>query len=387
MNIGQKYIKTPIFYGTFGFFLFMQITGWLPLRFWGRWGGGNFLDSWQVLKAVDCYTEIGLEVYKLSNECMIYAYGQPLLTVLRFLHIGASQASAAGLILMVLVAWLISYSVLNSAYSSKTLPFLVAGIICSPPILLLVDRGNLDTGIASIIVATALLHARGKSGIAIVMLFLMTLFKYYTAPVLFLMILISKRIRDRIFALTLSIIAAVTVYKNLQITEFTLNFKSTNITFGLGHEFLYLSNYEKLSWVDNYYQFFGLGLLSTLVIFSFLYSNKLELSRDFSTIKSDTRIVYLMSTITLIGCFMAGGNNDYRLILFVISWATFSSILKQHRDIKNSLTFLLFIILWLTFPSGGLEILGDFALSIYIGINLGYMLSVITQKRIKMLLK
>ena len=58
----------------------MEISTWLPLRFWKIWGGGNFIDTGQVLAFGDCYQKIGLEVYSFTSDpCTHYLYGRVLL--------------------------------------------------------------------------------------------------------------------------------------------------------------------------------------------------------------------------------------------------------------------------------------------------------------------
>ena len=364
----------------------MQFVGWPPIKFWSRWGGGNFLDTWQILGAVDCYKDIGLEVYKLENDCMIYAYGSPLLSTLSFFHIGGSQTSAAGFILMALVALTIIIIIPKIGYAKKYVYAITAGIICSPPILLLVERGNFDTFMAFGVISASIFHAKGKSATSIIIFFILTLFKYYTAPLLLFMVIASKRIRTKILAFTLFLTACASIYKDLQITEFELNFESTNITFGLGHEFLFLANNEKLVWISNNYQLFGLAMMGGLAVFFFVFTRMTQQIFELENIDRETRTLYSMSTLTLISCYMAGGNNDYRLIFFVISWATLTSILKKSLDLKIVLVLLLCQILWFTFPSGGLEIIGDFALSIYVSLNLGYLLAVASRKKMSLLL-
>lgn len=361
----------------------MQLIGWPPIKFWSRWGGGNFLDTWQILGAVDCFREIGLEVYKLQNECMVYAYGSPLLTTLSFFRIGGSQTGSAGFVLMALVALTIVIAVSKLGYARKYTYALVVGIICSPPILLLAERGNFDIIMAFGLISASILHAKGKSAASTIILFILALFKYYTAPLLLFMAVFSKNIKTKILAITMFAIACTSIYRDLQITQFKLNFVSTNITFGLGHEFLFLASNEKLAWISDYYRLFGIAMLSSFTVLFFLYTRKKEQLFALDHVDRETRIMYSMSTLTLISCYMAGGNNDYRLIFFVVSWAMLTSMLKFSDDLKIILAVLLCQVLWFTFPSGGLEIIGDFALSIYLSLNLGYVLALINKKRLR----
>ena len=234
------------------FFLGMQLTNWPPLHFWGWWGGGNFLDSWQVLASADCYRSIGTQVYELDNPCMSYAYGRPLLWTLSGLHIGASQALLFGIVFLIIISLTINILINNLDLNSGRKNLLSVLIAASPPVLLLVDRGNFDSLIVSMMLLAAWMHSKEKSIPAIILIFLASTFKYYTAPILLLMVFVSKGKLSKATAAILFVAASLSVVRDLSITQFTFSSNNPHLTFGLGNEFLFLLKYDSLNWLEDF---------------------------------------------------------------------------------------------------------------------------------------
>jgi hypothetical protein len=369
------------------FFLIMQLTNWPPLRFWGWWGGGNFLDSWQVLASADCYRSIGLQVYDLDNPCMSYAYGRPLLWTLSGLHIGASQASLFGIAFLLIISLAITTTVKNLGFSSAKKNLLSFVIAASPPVLLLVDRGNFDSLIVSMVLLAAWMHSKEKSIPAIILIFLASTFKYYTAPLLLLMVFVSKGKISKATAAILFVAASLSVVRDLNITQFTFSSNNPHLTFGLGHEFLYLLKYDSLSWLEDFTSVTGVLVVLFFSGISYWWLKKYNIEINSSKEKSFMRKLYLFSTTIFISCYLAGMNADYRLIFLCISGIALLNIIRISESFESGALHIICGILWLTFPSGDLEIFGDVLISLYVGFTFALITKLITEKKLVALLK
>jgi hypothetical protein len=385
--IAQFFRQYRTFFAITSFFLVMQLTTWPPLRFWGWWGGGNFLDSWQVLTSSDCYRSIGLQVYELDNPCMIYAYGRPLLVPLAELHIGASQTSLFGIIFLIFVSATISIMIKSLDYPSSKKTLVAIIVALCPPVLLLVDRGNFDSLIVFMVLLAAWIHAKGNSITATLLIFLTATFKYYTAPLLLLMVLISKDKISKGVAALLSLVAALSILRDLKITQFTFTTTKPNLTFGLGHEFLYMSNYNSLDWMEKYRQVGGAVVVLICFGACFMWLRKKAIDLNVSRDKAFTRNLYVFSTSVIVSCYFTGVSADYRLIFLLISGITLLSTVRISAGFDTVALHVICGILWLTFPSGDFEIIGDALLSVYIGFSGAFLLKLIIEKKLTLLFK
>ena len=387
MQIRQFLRQNRIALAIATFFLVMQLTNWPPLLFWGWWGGGNFLDSWQVLTSADCYRSIGLQVYELDNKCMIYAYGRPLLLGLSGLHIGASQTSLFGVIFLIVIAITIATIIKNLDINDNQKNVISALVATSPPILLLIDRGNIDSLIVLLVLSAAWSHTKGKSTLAIILLFLSAIFKYYTAPLLLCMIFASKRKRSKTTAAILTVVASLSIFRDLQITEFTFATGNPHLTFGLGHEFLYLLDFNAFAWLVNFTSLAGALLVLFFYGMSFGWLRRRAIELNTSGEKTFTRMLYVFSTIVIMACYLTGANADYRLIFLAISGITLLSIFRISDSFHVFFLHVVCGILWLTFPSGDLEIFGDVFISLYAGFTFALVTKLTLQRNLLALLK
>ena len=164
----------------FLFFVLMQLTTWIPLRYWHIWGGGNFIDSQLILNWSKCYETMGNYVFKSYGDCSGYVYGSTLLKVLSFFKVSVSTTQAFGFLLMFILALSISYK-MNTLVKYREDPLIIL-IVLSPPVLLLAERGNFDVLMFGLISFAGLLFARNYQVWALIPLCLATLIKFYSLP-------------------------------------------------------------------------------------------------------------------------------------------------------------------------------------------------------------
>ena len=354
-----------------------QLSTWIPLRYWGAWGGGNFLDTWQILRFGKCYGTVGLSVYEnAATNCSNYLYGRTLLQLLSFLGIDVSLTQILGYSFLLLLA--IGLSVIFPIQSKRDC-FIFILVVFSPPVMLLADRGNFDILIFFLLIFVAKSVARGNVYLAYILLTITVLLKYYTAPVFLLLILYSKLLRERILGAILLLACAGFSLRDIAITQAQYPHGSdSQFGFSVWGEYLNKYSSTQVNQIQKY-------LISTLVFCSILLL-VFCLTRNF--LRQATRIpnsndwqlfaLYIFSTVS-ITCYLGGMNFDYRLIFFAATFLLASRILLNPypQVLINSLM----IVLWLSFPSGGLQPLGDLAIEITVAFSLVYIGAVVIKNR------
>lgn len=356
--------KFPLFQSflTFIFLSLLQVTTWIPLRFWGAWGGGNFLDIWQILKYAECYGEIGLSVYDNSGTaCSGYLYGRTLLHTLSLFGVGTFATQFIGFIFLAVLA--VGLSLVYPVHNKRNF-IIFTLLVCSPPVMLLADRGNFDIVIFFALVCIAKLIAIRKFYYAYIILTLTVLLKFYTAPVFLLIIFLSKLTREKIFGLILFLTSIYFTLRDILITQ-TKYPSSSGAQFGFTVWGKYLNNYSGTK-VNNFEEYF-LSTIVFSVILIFVYhicGSKLSTGSTLKKSNSWQIVGFWIFLIVSISCYFAGMNFDYRLIFFASTICLSSKLFKEiEPDIRN---ILLVLILWLSFPSGGLQPIGDLAIEMVV---------------------
>ncbi len=344
----------------------LQLTTWIPLRFWSAWGGGNFLDTFQILRYGKCYGTVGLSVYENNGtNCSNYLYGRTLLQILSILKIDVPLTQFFGYTFLLLLA-----VGLTMVFPIRNLTdFLIfAMVLFSPPVMLLADRGNFDILIFFILIYVAKFVSRGNFFIAYILLSATVLLKYYTAPVFLLLIFYSKLSRDKIVGIVLLLACSGLALRDIAITEAQYP-HGTDAQFGFAIWGEYLNKYSSTQVNEIWIYSISTTIFISLLIFTFVLSqkfNKPEL--DFSDKLDWKKFAFWIFLAISISCYFGGMNFDYRLIYFA------STLLLANRICSSSysqkLIKVLAIVLWLSFPSGGLQPFGDLVIEILVSYTL-----------------
>ena len=347
----------------FLFFSAMQLTTWIPLRYWSVWGGGNFIDTWQVLNFANCYKEIGLDVYRIDvGDCSNYLYGRSLVQTMTFFNIGPELTQFVGYLFILVFAIVISS--IFPVENKYDFVWLVV-VLTSPPILLLVERGNFDILVlVGILLSTNFTRKKWEIA-ALLTIFIITLMKFYTAPLLILFILFGKSMKVRIIAVTLFIISILLISRDIQITESAYPHGASG-QFGMKVWGEYLNLYDLTSGSDTRNTIlsgavFALFCLIAILIYRILPSKASFKLRDITILKKVTDKSQLFIT-TFICCYLAGMNFDYRLA--ILACAILAHVKTLEISKRQPYFLFLALCLWLSYPSGGLEPLGDLVLEI-----------------------
>ena len=352
----------------FLFFAFMQLTTWIPLRYWRIWGGGNFIDSQQVLQWAKCYETQGNLVFMTYGDCSGYIYGSTLLRILSFFNLDVTQTQFFGYLFMILLAMTISMRV-NTLEKFKENPLIIL-IVLSPPVLLLAERGNFDVLVFALISLSGVLFARNHEIWAVLPLALATLLKFYTLPVFLLFILLNENRRYRLTTFFVATAVTVRVFLDLQLIQTTFP-SGYSWKFGSSIWTRYLTQLNIRDTGELVNNLSGLAILAlTIVLTLVAMKRKLITPNDVSGQRIE-RILFYVLLLTHISCFLVGMSFDYRLIFLAMASIIY---LKSFCEGKDSYLVLVLslISLWLTYPSSGLEPVGDFAteiLTVILGIR------------------
>jgi len=161
------------------------LSDWPVVRFIRAKQEEDFGDAGIILNAADCFKEIGLNVYKVQSGNCSYNYGESLIRTLHILGLGKDSINTVGFIFIALfiVAFVESLRTIQPLASFK-IQGLAILFFLSPPVMLLLERGNFDSLIYFLLVASIILKTKKRDTGSILILLSSVLFKFYTFPVL-----------------------------------------------------------------------------------------------------------------------------------------------------------------------------------------------------------
>lgn len=340
----------------------LQLSTWLPLRYWKAWGGGNFLDTWQILRYGKCYETVGLSVYEnIGTNCSNYLYGRTLLQLISFLGVDTTQTQILGYIFLVLLA--VGLTVIFPIQNRRDFLLFLA-VLLSPPIMLLADRGNFDILIFLVLILVAKSVSRSNFYLAFFLLSLTVLMKYYTAPVFLVVIFFTKIPKERILGAAFFLASIGFAIRDILITQ-TQYPHGSEAQFGFFVWGEYLNNFSSTQ--ANQVQKYALSAIVFSIVFFIvlLSTQKLQLNRvNFIEITTWRFYAFWIFLTVSISCYFGGMNFDYRLIYLATTLLLASRVLIDFNT--RALIESLVIFLWLSFPSGGLQPLGDLFIEIIV---------------------
>jgi hypothetical protein len=349
---------------TFIFYCSMQLSTWLPLRFWKIWGGGKFIDIGQVLRFADCYRTTGLGVYQSPhNDCSGYLYGRSLIQILNFLYLGVGATQYLGYLFLTILSLAISVAL---PWNSLRTFYVSVVVLTSPPILLLAERGNFDILIFAMVILGSYFFSKGREIISILVFFMITLFKYYTLPLLAVTLILSRRASTKILGLFLFILSIPLIFRDIKITKSGFP-ASSGAKFGMKIWYEYFLDFlpHGISIITGLLACASFFIATVLVIL-YLFRTKVIprekiLSRTLTLPLGE--LIFLFSGVTFISCYIVGISFDYRLVfcsILILELPGTKSVFTKKIDLV-----LIFVSLWLSYPCGGLQPIGDLCLEIY----------------------
>ena len=367
-NPSKRYLfRTSIW--IFIFFSTMQITTWIPLRYWKIWGGGNFVDIGQLLHWGDCYNEYGIKVYgDVTSEtlgyCGGYIYPRQVVQFIDLLNLARVDVKFLGFIMLLLLSFILAYTLQNFPKISPS----TVTIVISPPIMLIADRANVDILITLLALFAAFALNRSYFYIAVILLFSTVLIKFYTLPTLFIFFLYAKNIKKRLFLVLMIVVSFILIREDLAFVTNLLGNENER-QFGINVWSSYLYDYNSFKQFSTYLPLIDFSIFFLCICFVLFYLRNKEFSliELGQTLDIKRNAVFTLFATIFITVFVAGTSVDYRLILLIITTCALINNLV-FKVISKELSILLLVSLWLSFPSGGLEPIGDLAVEILVAV-------------------
>ncbi len=356
----------------FSGFVIMQLTTWIPLRYWRIWGGGNFIDSGQILQWADCYKNFGSTIFLSQGECSGYLYGSTLIRILNALNLGPGSTQLLGYMFMFCLASAIAYSAVCSR-DRIGYPLLLA-VLCSPPILLLAERGNFDIPMLLLVIFASILFSRNYQAWALVPLSLSVLLKFYTLPLFILYFVLNDTKRRKFFTLIVGAIVSARVALDLRLIQSTFP-SGFSWKFGSSIWARYLSQLDAAAYGEVFAHLTGLAILLAFLLITTIAMNRFRVLQPSKIcVEGKEKTLFYSLFGTHLSCFMLGVSFDYRLVFLLLASLVYLKLLYVRNDAHSFLIIGLAITsAWLTYPSSGLEPLGDLAteaLTVILGINM-----------------
>lgn len=326
------------------------LSGWWPLKKQGIGGGHNYVDLKAVLDVAQCYLTDGKTVFAAGSNCA-YQYGVFLLDFINVLGLNSVNYKLLGFALFLLNAIFLAFLATSTSYSSQSRS-ISALLILSTGSWLLFERGNFDSLIFLIVLISLPFLYTKYSLVGFVLIGTTALMKFYTLPLLFLLVVLEKKRGTKIFGVIFTLviifriipdITAASSHPNPLFGAFGIsapalwvNFLSWKFDLGitLGIKFQYTLGYVILLTVISVIKFTSFGKR-----FDIKYENTEAKWRD---------KVFLMSSGVFLSCFLAGMNYDYRLIYLSIALMMLNA---ANRTLLKSKIFISLELsaLWLTY--------------------------------------
>ncbi len=351
--------------GVFSVLSIFQLFGWFPLKYLSITGPISFMDLASVLGSADCYRRIGFEIYEYSiGHVCAYNYGSFLMYFISYLGLGKNETIQVGFMFIFLFAILVGLAVYILRISRFRSFIFLGFVIFSPPILLLLERGNLDILIYILILISALVYGWQKIDISLGIIFLSALFKFYPL-VLFFFIATLQRVGRLIPYLAIAVLGVLQILQDFGQGPGFIN--TVQLSFGGPVAGLYLG-YLGVNLPYVWSIIFGVFLLLLAITSIYYFSRSTALFTDLRVEmlfpNSYLREIYLFNLVVHITCYVLGMSFDYRLVFLVTSCVLliFSDYVSKFH--KQCLASAVLIILWTSANILFLQLLGDIVIGI-----------------------
>jgi hypothetical protein len=332
----------------FGFLALCNALQWFNVRNWGL-GASEFLDLDATIKFVDCYETLGAQIYSVSNgaECSNYVYGFSLVAVSEFLGINHIPIHFLGYVLLAMLAYVIAYFLALLKIRLVLTIIVMIVVILSPPVSLLAQRANIDILIAFLILIGIQSIRIGARPIGFFLITLTVLIKFYTLPLL-LLLLLEKPFRKSGYILS-ALVAFFATIANFSLIV-ALPSDGTYAAFGnrAVHYYLQAAQFYSI----NTPRVFGdlIGFITVIMVVLSLMVMNSRFKDIFDGLKVEKTLNVPNAFMILgISCYMFGMNYDYRLIFLILPLLVIPT--RVHKTDKTVKTILVLTVAYTSFNS------------------------------------
>jgi len=309
--------------------------------------------------------------------------------MLNILNIENSSTYILGWLFIALISILLG--VITSARFSpkrKEMELFLVLVFVSPPVMLLLERGNFDILMIVLLFLSAFAYSKNHISSSIALICLSALFKFYTLPIALVLIFFLKTKSSIFFGLVTTLLTTFLVLFDLVRIQHSF---PTSISGAFGNQLL-----------GSYIEIFGfefsrvtrdlIGVLS--IVFVMTAIDRVRFFKRFFPIvlnkdNAQSKLFFILEAFFFAAffcCFFGGISYDYRLIFLQV--ATFLEITRLH-NLGYSVfgqQVLLLIISWFSFNLLYLQPLSDIAILLitayFCRIFLSHALNVVWNKEI-----
>ncbi len=334
------------------FILGQELLNWPILQFARVVSPIKYRDTYWVLADADCYREIGARIYALESQtgCPGYIYGQPLLRFLNLIRIEASDTEIFVHLMRALFSLALALVILKLAKNSNSASALAVLAMLSPGTQLMLYNGNFDLLIFAIVIFGYFAIRKNFVIPGLILFFISGVFKFYTIPLLLLMIFCLPKFRHKAVSLVLLIVSSISAVSDLKLIEETIP-SSGYAQFGFS---IYPKYLEQLG--INVLLVHGLVLSFFVFIISVVIISIFPKSTDQKKVEGagdpNNRLLFLVLTTVFLACYFAGLSYDPRLIYLTL--AGFYVAAQLHPEPYR--LFMYVILIWSSLMSTGIEL-------------------------------
>lgn len=333
------------------------VSDWYPFKLMSLRAILPFVDLYTVLTAAKCFQDIGFQVYINNAETPLcfFVYGHTLLDLVNILHLSPQIILLLGYSNILLVLGILLWLSSGIVTKSNRMGWFVSSIICSPPIWLLLERGNVDSLIFILLILAAFFLKEKRELFGLLFINVTILFKFYTLPLLLLAPIFLRKSKSVLIAIVSMIVIAPYIYQDIIIRDIqepgSLAFGTPMVTFWINSV---LKRITDTSTLVNINEGHAIGILLLILIVCIVYKLKYKnITKTTDPVDEFYSYLFILSSVSFLSCFLSGMNYDYRLILMVVSCI---ALLNFREARRSDLVFMAFMQLgsWLTCFSFGL---------------------------------
>ena len=338
------------------FYLIQYILDWPLLKLSRIKGQFNFEDFITIFTSASCFRTIGLQIYNPNPAIpsCFYPYGRTFIYLIDLLRIPSAIAPA----IIICTAFLIVILSINSlGLLSKAEKFTALLFLLSPPLWLALERGNADLLICLLVLISAFSAAKGKISMSICILTLATLIKFYTFPLLLIVLWSKRNVFNKFANISLIIFVAYVIYIDIQSQHLqqpgSFAFGTPVVTFWI-NAFVNILNLPFRDVSIREGQVMGLVLLGFITAFLLKWKSiPMGLFGDEKSSLRRTCLIYIGTVY--VSCFVLGMSYDYRLVFSILSGLFFMCSSRDLGSVRWAVIYLWILSLWLSVFSFGLN--------------------------------
>ena len=348
------------------FFGIQVVLNWPALESTRGWAPRYWDLSW-VIQWSECFSEYGYEVYNYDSkdQCTGYIYGSLLLRAMGLMRITVEQSEFFGHMNLILICMGLSYIAYLFSSNYKVKAVFLGLVFTSPGIWLLLASGNFDSLMFFFVFLGALSVAKGKINAAAVFFTIGSLIKFYSLPLIPMLLLYAKK-RAQVYVV-LFFFSVSLFFTLMDLSRTTNQSPGPNnyfFTFGVQNfgtwvellNYKITADYVEFNPIYIYAIGIGASLISTVLMHNLLSRKQSPLITSREIFQNDRKmeVLFVFFSATYLALFFQGTNYDYKLIFYIVAFLSLF-VSKNFTVLRTFLASIFLLSLWLTCFSFGFE--------------------------------